>query len=656
MEYVEDGISTSFAAPFRYEAATDLIVERIFDTGQVTLLAMGSDYTVSSGATDAGGTVTRTTATNGATLRIRRDTARAQRMAYPTGGRFPAESHEAALDRLMLIAQEQDAAAADITDRALLTAPGEVLNPLSGSRPGKVIGFGADPAQPLMLSPGGSDAALREDLASGPGAALVRFAPEFPGASPRALGRKAAEVVSVIDAGAKGDGITDDTAAFNAAIATGKTVIVPATVFDGTTMVRARYSVADIDVVDRLHIRGEKDGWNNAPLLLVRSTGAAAFLNSSDEIRFYLTIENLACGAALGVTGASFYKQTRQDRYSAYATFRNIETMLSLQVSYIIAPIFVLWDRCRDGGEGSASDNQHCFIQALALSYGQRDQFNVIRIKDCIVNNAFGTQGAIIASYGVTWNIENTDFEALKCSAFVGYNIDQLRISGCWIEGVRAANTIQLRNYAGTPASSHAVIDTVNFVFNGTGGTEVSEVLGIDELGSAVVKHSTFNLVPAGAKLTTTGNRLTVNVDNRAVSGAGAASFFDGTHHESFAGGRRLLQGAADNGVTGMTLQTSGGFSAPLGLLSRSGVDVGTAFVNIADSQTGFGGTVTISGFDAGDGSMFRFVKNWLAGTMQDVVPPINNTTRTMTFQVTGNSLQMKTDAGALKVSTTMQH
>lgn len=125
-EYVEDGISKSFPVPFRFKAPTDLVVERLVD-GAVSLLSIGADYAVSGGSTDAGGTITRSAATIGATLRIRRETSRAQTMRYPTGGRFPAESHEDALDRQMLVSQEQDAALVETSGRALLVPPGQTV-------------------------------------------------------------------------------------------------------------------------------------------------------------------------------------------------------------------------------------------------------------------------------------------------------------------------------------------------------------------------------------------------------------------------------------------------------------------------------------------------------------------------------------------------
>lgn len=88
--YAENGVTTSFAVPFRFKAAGDLIVSRIA-AGVETVLALGTDYTVTGGDTDAGGTLTRLVATNGASLKITRSTARVQPMQYTNGGCVPGE-------------------------------------------------------------------------------------------------------------------------------------------------------------------------------------------------------------------------------------------------------------------------------------------------------------------------------------------------------------------------------------------------------------------------------------------------------------------------------------------------------------------------------------------------------------------------------------
>jgi hypothetical protein len=157
-------------------------------------------------------------------------------------------------------------------------------------------------------------------------------------------------------------------------------------------------------------------------------------------------------------------------------------------------------------------------------------------------------------------------------------------------------------------------------------------------------------------KLCNDGTRVTVNEDNLAVSGAGAADMFVGMHQDTYSAGRRMLNGAADNGVSAMTLQNAGGFAATDGFLSRAAVTVGTSFVTVATSRTGLGGTVTISGADTAGGAQFRMVKDWQGTTVRDVVAPLNTTTKTVTFQVVGDDLQMKVDNGTVSVFTTMQH
>ncbi|MET4895729.1 hypothetical protein RN629_00985 [Sphingomonadaceae bacterium jetA1] len=144
ISYAEDGTSTVFAVPFRFKAASDLVVERLFGD-QVLTLQLGTDYVVSGGQTDAGGTLIRNVSTNGAVLRITRSTALAQPMTYATGDRFPAASHEEALDRQMLIAQEQDARQADTASRALMLPPGAVADEIKPV-PSSVIAFGGDKA------------------------------------------------------------------------------------------------------------------------------------------------------------------------------------------------------------------------------------------------------------------------------------------------------------------------------------------------------------------------------------------------------------------------------------------------------------------------------------------------------------------------------
>lgn len=168
--YIEDGTTLNFAVPFRYLSASSLQVDRIAANGTVTRLQRGVDYTATAGNTDAGGTLTLLNTTAGAKLRIRRATARSQTTNYATADTFPAKSHETALDRAMLIDQEQDVQIADTAARALLVPDGETIGVLASRAAralkgaafdsnGDLIPVVTNPAVPL------AEYALRNDMA-----------------------------------------------------------------------------------------------------------------------------------------------------------------------------------------------------------------------------------------------------------------------------------------------------------------------------------------------------------------------------------------------------------------------------------------------------------------------------------------------------------
>lgn len=140
INYIENGSSTAFPVPFRYDAPTDLRAIRRAVNGVDTELVYGSDFTASPGPTDAGGTVTVSVAAPAGTrLTILRETSRVQSADYIPAGAFTAESHESALDKAMLIAQEQDATIA----RAVKGPVGErgPTLPAAGSRAGRLFAF-----------------------------------------------------------------------------------------------------------------------------------------------------------------------------------------------------------------------------------------------------------------------------------------------------------------------------------------------------------------------------------------------------------------------------------------------------------------------------------------------------------------------------------
>ena len=105
--YSGNGSTTAFAFTFYIIAETDLQVIIRAANGTETVKSLTTHYTVSGVQNNSGGTVTMGSApASGETLVIRRNTSKTQSTDYVANDPFPAETHEAALDKGILVSQE----------------------------------------------------------------------------------------------------------------------------------------------------------------------------------------------------------------------------------------------------------------------------------------------------------------------------------------------------------------------------------------------------------------------------------------------------------------------------------------------------------------------------------------------------------------------
>lgn len=107
VEYTGAGTTGPFSFPYYFLEDDDLVViKRTIATGAEQTLVLTTDYTVSGAGVPAGGSVTTVAAVASSyELVIFRDPDLLQGTEYPDGDRFPAASHERALDKLTMVAQ-----------------------------------------------------------------------------------------------------------------------------------------------------------------------------------------------------------------------------------------------------------------------------------------------------------------------------------------------------------------------------------------------------------------------------------------------------------------------------------------------------------------------------------------------------------------------
>ena len=201
ISYTGNAVTTTFAYNFRILANTDV---QVFVNS--TLKTLTTDYSVTGVGADAGGNIVFVTApANLTTIYISRSgIALTQLTDYVENDPFPAETHETALDKLTMLLQQLKI----IIDKSVHFPAGETNSGLlvaAATRAGQFLKF--DTAGNLDYDNIISGTPQDDFIQAGTGAVAKTFQ------------NKCREIVSVSDFGALGNGVADDTAAVNAAIA-----------------------------------------------------------------------------------------------------------------------------------------------------------------------------------------------------------------------------------------------------------------------------------------------------------------------------------------------------------------------------------------------------------------------------------------------------
>ncbi len=209
VRYLADGSETVYSYPFPIFASEDLSV---YLNGAPQI----SGFDIAGAGQTAGGSVTFDTApAEGVIITLARELEIERVSDFLEGGDFSAASLNNELDFLVAAVQQVERENDVMLRYSDHEAPANVILPLKAQRANKALGFD------------GSGNPIAIEVIGGGGSGTGDFTASGTGAVTRPVADKLADMISVKDFGAVGDGLTNDTLAFQQALAAHDSVFVP---------------------------------------------------------------------------------------------------------------------------------------------------------------------------------------------------------------------------------------------------------------------------------------------------------------------------------------------------------------------------------------------------------------------------------------------
>lgn len=458
-----NGATTVF--PYTFKIIRDADLEVSVD-GVVKTLA--TDYTVSGAGVDAGGDVTFVVApANGATVVRRRNMQFLRSSDYQYQGDLPSAVLNPDLDAPILMLQQIK----EQVDRSLRAPAGETWSELvaAADRLDRFPVFDAATGEVELSTVTQTQvaSAVAAAYAAGATADAVTFLQAGTGAVSRSIQSKARDSVSVADFGAVGDGVTDDTAAIQAAIdyctGDGKQAL-----YFPANVVGKYYKITSTLIINgRLNIFG--DGPFSTTIIAVGFTSG----------QYILDFDNLAASVVY-FGGVSDITLRSDNSLAVGMRIKNLSYMLNknVQLYGLLSGIFITGTNCFS----NFFEEVTCYsittygVYMDTFTGGGHYLFN-----GCTFT---GNIGLYVSNASVTdsLSILNCNFEqAVANDVYIAGTVRGLTISGCRSEGLNGASSFLLE-----PAAAQIVsgISITGCYWT----TDFANAYAVDLGGSGVVR------------------------------------------------------------------------------------------------------------------------------------------------------------------------